>query len=212
MQTIDELLNLANKGDLDAQGELAVRYIDGIGISKDEAKGRELLEKAANSGHARSQYNIGRCYLFGLWGSIKNERKGIDYLERSTGQRTTTAETLLGICYFDGIGVAVDRKKAVDLYQRAADKGDAEGQGLLGNAYKMVQNYDEAFKWFEKAAEQNVPASAAPQYQLGLCYAAGTGVAHDIDKARYWIKKAADNGNPEAKEACIAMQNARNAG
>ena len=50
----------------------------------------------------------------------------------------------------------------------------------LGAAYYggqgVAQDYAEAVKWYRKAAEQN---DAGAQYNLGVCYANGDGVAKD---------------------------------
>jgi TPR repeat protein len=53
----------------------------------------------------------------------------------------------------------------------------------------------EAVKWFRKAAEQNY---ATAQYQLGVCYAKGRGVAADMAEAMRWYRKAADGGEVPA--------------
>ena len=39
------------------------------------------------------------------------------------------------------------------------------------------------------------------QNNLGLCYMQGFGVKKDIKKGLYWIKKAAEKGNPESQFA-----------
>lgn len=53
------------------------------------------------------------------------------------------------------------------------------------------QNYQEAVKWYRKAADKGY---AKAQYSLGLCYGDGKGVSHDDSQAVYWYRKAADQG------------------
>lgn len=48
----------AAKGMPESQYVLGVRYLNGIGVEKDEAKGRELLQKAADQGHAKSRLKL----------------------------------------------------------------------------------------------------------------------------------------------------------
>ena len=53
----------------------------------------------------------------------------------------------------------------------------------------MAKDQVEAVKWYRKAAEQN---HAKAQYNLGVCYAHGEGVAKDQVEAAKWYRKAAE--------------------
>jgi TPR repeat protein len=60
----------------------------------------------------------------------------------------------------------------------------------------VERDFDSAFSYYRKAAAQNhVPA----QFNLGMCYSLGHGVAKDEVKAVEWIKKAANQNLDEAK-------------
>ena len=59
------------------------------------------------------------------------------------------------------------------------------------------KNLKEAFNWYRRSGEQGDPAG---QLELGLCYQHGCGVGNDLVKAKFWIKKAALNGNDEARK------------
>ena len=54
----------------------------------------------------------------------------------------------------------------------------------------------EAVKWLRKAAEQN---DAAAQYNLGVCYYDGDGVAKDYVEAVKWFRKAAEQNYAAAQ-------------
>ena len=58
------------------------------------------------------------------------------------------------------------------------------------------QNYTEAMRWFQIAAEQDY---ADAQCFLGICYGQGKGVMQDIDKGYKWMKRAAELGNANAQ-------------
>ena len=60
----------------------------------------------------------------------------------------------------------------------------------------MAQDDAEAVKWYRKAAEQGY---AKAQYNLGVVYAQGQGVAKDDAEAVKWYRKAAEQGNAEAQ-------------
>lgn len=81
-----------------------------------------------------------------------------------------------------------------------AENGDVESQQLMGLLYKngidIEQNYHEAFKWFEKAANQgDIPS----QIILGFMYGDGEGVRQNNKKAFEWTQKAANLGDAFAQ-------------
>jgi TPR repeat protein len=51
-------------------------------------------------------------------------------------------------------------------------------------------------KWYTKAAKQG---HAAAQYNLGIMYRRGHGVAQNYIEAKEWIIKAAEQGHVEAQ-------------
>jgi TPR repeat protein len=61
-QSIAELKNKAEDGDVQAQLALAKGYHLGEGIEKDEAKAVGWWEKAAEHGDATAQVNLGAAY------------------------------------------------------------------------------------------------------------------------------------------------------
>ena len=62
----------------------------------------------------------------------------------------------------------------------------------------MAKDITEGVKWFRKAAEQG---DAEGQYNLGVCYAKGDGVAQDDVTAYMWSNLAAASGSKIAKSA-----------
>ncbi|WP_143413494.1 tetratricopeptide repeat protein, partial [Haemophilus influenzae] len=72
-------------------------------------------------------------------------------------------------------------------------------QGLT--AYEQ-SNYQTAFKWFRKAAEQG---DAQAQGGLGMMYERGLGVKQDDFKAVNWYRKAAEQGDADAQLNLGAM-------
>lgn len=77
---------------------------------------------------------------------------------------------------------------------------DAEEQYHLGLLYEkglgVPKDYEQAFKWFKKAAEQGHPDA---QYDLGLMYSRGRGVPQDSEQAAKWFKKAAEQEHLDAQ-------------
>ena len=96
-----------------------------------------------------------------------------------------------------------DRKeyeKAIPLFQRAAELGDAFGQRNLGYCYEnglgITQNKEETVKWYREAAEQG---DSDAQFNLGNCYYNAWGVTRSYAEAAKWYRKAAEQGDADAQ-------------
>lgn len=83
--------------------------------------------------------------------------------------------------------------------QARAEKGEAEAQYLLGNAYQMgegvSQNDLQAIHWITKAANQGYVDA---QFNLGMAYRGGYGVPQDYVTAYMWLEIAVNNGSTKA--------------
>ena len=93
-----------------------------------------------------------------------------------------------------------DRKWLAEVRAKA-EKGDAHSQYELGDLFYLgncgvAQSYEEAVKWYRKAAAQN---HAGAQWLLGTCYATGHGVAQDEAEAVKWFRKAAAQNHAGAQ-------------
>ncbi|TWB06670.1 localization factor PodJL [Bradyrhizobium stylosanthis] len=81
----------------------------------------------------------------------------------------------------------------------AAMKGDATAAYEIGVRFAegkgVANNYDEAAKWYDRAAQAGVvPAT----FRLGTLYEKGLGVKKDADIARRYYTQAAERGNAKA--------------
>ncbi len=104
--------------------------------------------------------------------------------------------------------------KAIEWFGKAAEKGDPEGQYMLGRMYRLVEGKGKdkvplkACEWYEKAANQG---HVEAQYELGGCYFFegydGPGNADSkqdetlkpAEKACDWYEKAAVQGHQQAQ-------------
>jgi TPR repeat protein len=68
---------------------------------------------------------------------------------------------------------------------------------------EVAQNYTEAARFFQMAADRGV---AVTQNNLGHMYLYGHGVAQNNTEATEWLDKAAGQGNPEARKALKRLQ------
>jgi uncharacterized membrane protein YedE/YeeE len=97
----------------------------------------------------------------------------------------------------------------------AAKKGDAESQYIMGNAYAagmpsmgIKKDSAKAFRWYMKAAKQK---HANAQYEVAASFILGDGVGKNLNAARIWLKRAADNGHPDAAEVLAGFPAAKKA-
>ena len=68
----------------------------------------------------------------------------------------------------------------------------------------MAKDQVEAVKWYRKAAEHN---DAEAQYNLGICYERGEGVAEDWVEVYKWLLLAARQGVEAPKEHMTLLEN-----
>ncbi|GES93409.1 kinase-like domain-containing protein [Rhizophagus clarus] len=103
---------------------------------------------------------------------------------------------LLGNFNYLGIGTDSDKKKAFELYQKAANLGNVIGINNLGYYYQSGIGTDvdkkKAFELFQMAADLRY---ALGINNLGNCYYFGIGTDIDKKKASELYQKAADLGN-----------------
>jgi tetratricopeptide (TPR) repeat protein len=75
----------------------------------------------------------------------------------------------------------------------AETPASADQQPILNQANRALrsQNYAEAFRLYQQAADQGLPTG---EYVLGNLYRQGLGTPHDYAKAMDWYRKSADQG------------------
>ena len=79
-----------------------------------------------------------------------------------------------------------------------AERGDSQAQNLLGTCYESgqgtEQDYNEAFKWYQQAANQGIASSqcALGRFYLGLITGDGKGLKIDKTEGVKWLRKAAE--------------------
>lgn len=105
-----------------------------------------------------------------------------------------------GLRYARGDGVAQDDARAVALWQRAAEQGDANAQNALGEAYLngrgVVPDEQQALRWIKAAAEQDQPD--AETRLASMLFERATGREGKMRAVRLW-RRAAQQGNAQAQ-------------
>ncbi|UZO06781.1 uncharacterized protein OCT59_027090 [Rhizophagus irregularis] len=118
------------------------------------------------------------------------------YIYLLNNQNHSNSIVLLGDFNYLGIEINIDKKKAFELYQVAANSGSIIAQYNLGCCYLHgngdYKDYNKAFELFKKLAEREY--SKGINY-LGFCYRRGIGTDIDEKKAFELHHKATDLGN-----------------
>ncbi|RGB31507.1 kinase-like domain-containing protein [Rhizophagus diaphanus] len=111
-------------------------------------------------------------------------------------QNDVNSVFLLGLFNQYGIEIKVNRKKAFELYQIAANLGNEFGVTSLGNCYLYgigtTVNKKKAFELYQEAAKLGNSRGIS---NLGYCYFYGVGTFVNLEKAVKLFQEAANLGN-----------------
>ena len=197
---------------------IAKIYYLGRGIDRLSPRMFSLLKKSAMLGDPEAQAYVAVAYFYGQ-GVETDIDKAIRFAEmaaqRLRGSELKNIEELLQSfkTFKEKSNLTKESNITKDLHlplikesiiKNAKLGGDPWAQYQLAEMYtfgtKDISFHKEAFKLFEKAAEQGL---AHAQYKLAFLYYYGQGVELDINKAMEWMQKAADNNAPRAQQELL---------
>ena len=220
--SIQELLQLAQNNDADAQYELAEAFRNGTGVPENMEQAFHWYRAAAETGLADAQNNLGAMYLAGL-GIDKNANEAVSWYSKAAEQQQIHAQFNLGMLYLLGNGVEQSDAQAVHWLHAAAAQGDLEAISQLGNLYLhgrgIEQNHVAAAELHTAAAiEGHLPSiDKLAEYQeqienaalqgsviAALCmakkYDHGLGTEPDTAQAYAWVQWARLHGTHDEDE------------
>lgn len=210
---LKELEPLAEQGDATAQYYIGAMYDDGLGVAIDHAKAFAWYLKSAEQGNVDTQYNVGLMYADGE-GVKQDLNKAIEWYKKASDNGDAGgSQNNLGLLYLEGYNskkedgqtIPVDYAQALHWFKIAAiEYENPEAQVSLGYSYGVAQSSTNALKYYRLAAMQD---NAGGQYNLGLMYQNGQGVAKNLKTALSWYKKAAANGDKDAIQAIKYLKN-----
>ncbi|KAJ3117846.1 hypothetical protein HK098_006088 [Nowakowskiella sp. JEL0407] len=198
-----------SQDELEAMYQQALKYVTGIGAD-------HSMQKAMKFMPSTRQYSapsdVSLIFKYAKYAADENNAMGMEglgYCYYEEYRKTCHSCVYLGDCYKYGRGVAVNSNLADEYYQKAFEgfkslDREALAQVGLGNSYKngegliktspvyqygygITKDYNEAVKWYTKAAEQG---NASGQIVLN-----GYGVTKDYNEAVKWYTKAAEQGD-----------------
>jgi TPR repeat protein len=188
-------------GDPIAKNNIAIMYQDGISVSQDYVKAKELFLESSEMGLVIAQYSLGNMYYNGL-GVEKDYEKAYSWYMKAAEDGFDGAQYMIGNLYWSGRGVEQDYKKSLYWNKKAAEKGNAGSLYNVGimysNGFGVEKNDSEALGWFLKAANLGYVNA---QSSVGQLYSWGIGVKHDYKKSFLWLQKAANGGSAKAQNS-----------
>ena len=131
----------------------------------------------------------------------------IDKVLKSYDLTRASDQIALGERYLNGNVVDKDEKKAVELFEKAANQNSEIGMLKLAECYKrgvgVTQDNAKAFSLYEKSANRG---NTNAMIILSDMYTKGEGVDKNISKALYWKEELAFSGNSDAQKYILANQ------
>ena len=171
---------------------------------------------AAAKGSTLAMTLLGAMSEYG-YGVPKNEVEALAWYRKAADLDDERAMKLVTMKAMSGVGVAKDSTEAKALvaatqdrlWKKAgppvvapentlavqAEKGDAQAQHNLAFEFEQQKKYDEALKWYRRAAEQGYGLS---EMNLAQMYEKGIGDKQDFTEAKKWYRKVVERGGGEA--------------
>ncbi len=192
------LQQLADKGDVAAQYDLAARLAEGRGIGRDPAAAIGWFEKAAEQGLAQAQYRLGAIYEKGA-GAPRDAAKARDYYEKAAAQGNVRSMHNLAVVVAAGVEDKPDYATAAQWFRRAAEYGVRDSQYNLAILYArglgVSQDLAQSYAWFAIAAQQGDEDAARKRDEIGARLDAPTLEAAKKQAAEFHARTPAASSN-----------------
>ncbi|KAF9130579.1 hypothetical protein BGW39_002935 [Mortierella sp. 14UC] len=204
--------------DVPANHRLAMVYLYGdLGQSQNMKAGLQYLKRAASLATEvapMSPYVLGLILSRDYSNQLKipddisfpDDGEALEWFRKSAQLGYGPANYKLGYCYeYGSLGCHIDPFLSVQHYERAVMSGDSNGEAEMALSGWYLSGADNcfaaddrlAFHYASKAAEKSLPKA---QYAMGYYHEVGISVAADLEKAMDFYKRAAENGNKDAKK------------
>lgn len=200
LKSWDDLIELANEGDIQAMDKVAMAYLNGGDVIHEEVepdpeKAVLWFEKMADAGSSNGMFNLGLHYAKG-YGVKRDFKKAAEWMKRALLAGDQDAERLVG-----------EYSRLAECL-RLAEEGDAEAQADLAAGYMSLggsleqagvgEDYKESVKWAQLAADQG---NGDGLWTLALAYEHGRGVEKDIEKAVRYYEQGAELGHSKCQHS-----------
>lgn len=184
------LRKVAEEGLPEAECQMGLCYLDGIGVSQSWKDSMEWFSKGVSHGHPRAMRQLAMMHHYGM-GTVSNIMKALDLYTGSADAGDGVSMKYLGRFFHSGELGVFDEERSKRYYEMALQRlmelsienEDSEAQCELGFSYldgegvPLDQYY--AVEWFRRAVEKCYPPAINA---MAICYRYGWGVKKDRRK------------------------------
>jgi len=171
--TIEQVKAMAEDGDAEAQYSLGIRYLNGIGLEKNEADAVKWFRKAADQEHLGAQYNLGLCYYNG-YGVEKNLAEALKWSSKAAKQSAEAEPEKTDYTYYDMIKIGLPSKPPEPKpeeqrdYMKPAPNGTLQQRLLSGMFNDDGTPSTEYNKWKASSPVAEKYGLTSPHLDYGL--------------------------------------------
>lgn len=211
------LIRASQLGNLDAQKELATRYLDRKieGNEVNKLKTFRWVRRLADEGDSSAQMLTASMYYAGI-GVTQNEEEAVNWTKISADAGNVDAQLVMSYLYRSGdAGFEKSKRLAIEWALKAAEQGHPGAQRVLGGLYDSttigeppVRDLEQSVKWniagyesyksLAETGDMNAQWALAEIYFNGI---EGTMINFDRVRAFEWYMKAAEQGHIGAQMA-----------
>jgi len=119
---------------------LGIFYQRGDCVYQDKKRALELYHEAAKLGNLAALDLLGQCYETSIGIVVPDFDEAAKYYQYAANRANLNGMYHLGLCYEVGRGVPQSNDQAINLIQKAADKGLPEAKATL-KRLKPSSNY-----------------------------------------------------------------------
>ena len=175
-------------------------------------KASDFIIAKAKKNNAKAQYFVGMMLLGGensIW--LSDTTRAVYWFNESAKNGYSKAFGEIGTAYEQGIGVSCDTIKAVELFKKGANLNDSKSQYKLGCMFRDGIYIEKGWHWETKSTTEymsdkdNVIREYWDDQRCTSVYVYRekvtdyeTLVPKDINKAKYWWRKASAQGYTDA--------------
>ena len=166
----------------------------------------DLFQNACDADYTPAYHHCAINIVEGYGAKLQNYALAEKYFSQSVAANEVEGIYLFAILLSQGKVFTLQRKRAFELYQKAAELKHAPSQLALANAYYaglgVDKNLSTARNWYEKAGQhKQINALLA----LGRMYEQGDGVKKNLIEAHKFYNLASSLNSQQAQQQLVAL-------
>lgn len=189
-EQIESIREIAERGDVYSQFRMGQLYYEGKGVRADDREAAMWFLKAAQQDHGEAQFILATMYEKGA-GVVKSDEEAFKWYLQAATQGHERASVIL-----ESAKWTIHKQKHLAGDDTYVHPGHDDSESPVQSRSDQRQGGEELFqKYLVKAQAGDVDA----QYNLGIMYYHGDGVAKNHDEALKWFHLSAEQGDAEAQ-------------